>query len=78
VGWPVYLPETINRYGRINESRIGPDGYTLYFSSQFIVSAMYPKDDTAARKGLADMEHWNNGSDNIWRIDIRPYLQHRD
>jgi Tol biopolymer transport system component len=77
-GEPVYLPETINGYGRINESRLGPDGYTLYFSSQFIVSAVYPKDVTAARKGLADMESWNNGSDNIWRIDIRPYLQHRD
>lgn len=77
-GQPVSLPETINKHGGIIESHLGPDGHTLYFSSKYVVPVVYPKDAAMARRSLAQMAEWNNGSGNIWRIDIGPYLHPGD
>lgn len=73
-GRPAHLPETVNRYAGIIESRLGPDGYTLYFTSSHVVPVPYPKDSVVAQRSLTDMAAWNNGLDNIWRVDMRPYL----
>lgn len=71
---PIQLPDTVNRYARITESRLGPDGHTLYFTSNHVVPPWYPKDTVAAQRNLREMAAWNNGLGNIWRVDIRPYL----
>lgn len=73
-GQPILLPETVNKYAGIIESRLGPDGHTLYFTSRYVMPAAYPKDSDTALRGLQEMAGWNDGLDNIWRIDISPYL----
>lgn len=74
-GEPVHLPEDINDQGGIIEARLGPDGHTLYFTSAYESPVSYPKDAAAAAASLRDMETWNNGSYNIWQVDLAPYLQ---
>lgn len=75
-GEPVHLPDAINHQGGIIEARLGPDGHTLYFTSGYEEPVTYPKDAASAAKSLKDMDTWNNGSNNIWQVDLTPYLQH--
>lgn len=75
-GEPVHLPDEINRFASINESRLGADGHTLYFCSSYVVPAVYPHDAAGAVQALKDMQEWNDGLDNIWQVDLTPYLQH--
>jgi Tol biopolymer transport system component len=74
-GTPVHLPAAINSYGGIIESRLGPDGHTLYFSSNYVVPPTYPKSALSALQGLKKMQSWNNGASNIWRVDISELLK---
>jgi hypothetical protein len=73
-GEPQHLGDDINGLGGGTESRLGPDGHTLYSSNSQVVKAVFPKDAAAAKRSLADMHAWNNGSLNIWKFDISPYL----
>lgn len=73
-GEPQPLPDTINHLGGSYETRLGPDGHTLYFSNGYLVPTHTPKDAAAAAQGLKDMESWNNGNDNIWQVDLSPWL----
>lgn len=74
-GEPVHLPDSINRLASITEVRLGPDGHTLYFSSGYVVPMQPPKDAVATRRGLEDMEGWNDGDLNIWQVDISDLLK---
>lgn len=74
-GEPVHLPDAINHQGGIIEARLGPDSHTLYFTSGYEVPVTYPKDAASAAQSLKDMGSWNNGSNNIWQVDLTPYLQ---
>lgn len=74
-GKPQHLPEAINHLASNFESRLGPDGHILYFSSGYIVPAQMPKDPAAARLSLKNMLSWNNGNQNIWYVDLGPYLK---
>lgn len=73
-GIPIPLPKIVNRLGNPVELRLGSDGHTLYFSSNHVVPTAYPKDTSSAEESLKNMQIWNNGSENIWRIDLAPYL----
>ena len=74
-GEPQHLPDSINHLGGATETRLGPDGHTLYFSSGYIVPTQLPKADAAAaRQSLEDMQDWNDGNLNIWQVDLTPYL----
>lgn len=75
-GEPMHLPDAINHQGGIIEARLGPDSHTLYFTSGYEVPVTYPKDATSAAQSLKDMDSWNDGSNNIWQVDLGPYLQH--
>ena len=74
-GEPRHLPERINRWRPIIEARLSPDAHTLYFTSSFVQSVHFPKDAAATRKGLRDMQSWNNGNGHIWQVDISDVLQ---
>jgi hypothetical protein len=67
---PIPLPQDINRYAPIIEAHLGPDAHTLYFTSSYVVAPTEPKSATESRQGLKDMQSWNNGLSNIWRVDI--------
>lgn len=73
-GDPQHLPDPVNRLGGIIEARLGPDAHTLYFTSSYEVPVTYPKDAASATRSLTDMGSWNNGSYNIWQVDIGPWL----
>ena len=74
-GEPQHLGDEINGFGGGSESRLGPDGHNLYFVNSQVVTTSFPKDAATAKQSLADMQAWNNGSANIWKVDISAYLQ---
>jgi WD40-like Beta Propeller Repeat len=76
-GEPADLGAEVNNVGDIIEARLGPDGHTLYYSSNYVVPATYPKSGSSARQGLSDMQTWNNGLSNIWTFDLTPWLGDR-
>jgi Tol biopolymer transport system component len=73
-GEPADLGPEVNSVGDIIEARLGRDGHTLYYSSNYVLPAVYPKSWPSTRKGLSDMQAWNNGLSNIWSIDLTPWL----
>lgn len=73
-GDPQHLPDPVNRLGGIIEARLGPDAHTLYFTSSYEVPVTYPKDAASATQSLTDMGSWNNGSNNIWKVDLGPWM----
>jgi Tol biopolymer transport system component len=62
-GAPVSLGDAVNSAGSDAEPRLGPDGATLYFSSE--------RRSTAPNDAAAD---WNDGKYNLWQVDLRPWL----
>ena len=74
-GEPQHLGAEINGFGGDTESRLGPDGHTLYFANSQVVKTVFPKDAAMAKQSLTDMQSWNDGNNNIWKVDISAYLQ---
>lgn len=75
-GEPIPLPPQVNDLGGIDELRLGPDGHTLYVTSNHVVPAEYPKTDGSSVAGLRQMQSWNDGQNNIWVFDLGPWLEH--
>lgn len=74
---PVALGSEVNRLGPIDELRLGPDGHTLYFGSGYVILPDYPKSRESALRGLREMQSWNNGNENIWKVDLSAWLKHK-
>jgi WD40-like Beta Propeller Repeat len=74
-GWstPVDLGDAVNRYEPWG-SHLGPDGRTLYFTSNYTAKAGYPRSPAQARADLARMRAWDNGNNHIWRLSLAPWL----
>ena len=70
---PIDLGPEVGAFGAI-ESRLGADGHTLYFSSNHVVPPVFPKTETSSSDGLSEMQSWNDGTDNIWKIDLAPWI----
>jgi hypothetical protein len=60
---PQHLDGGIAAPGSNAEARLGPDGRTLYFSSERLAADAPPGAD------------WNNGKYNIWRVSLAPWLR---
>jgi hypothetical protein len=74
-GEPQVLPDAINNAGPAVEMHFSPDGHVLYFSSNLVAGGPGARDAAAAKKALADMQSWNNGSLNIWQVDLSDILK---
>jgi hypothetical protein len=74
-GDPIPLPPAVNSLGGIDELRLGPDGHTLYVTSNHVMPPDYPKTDASSAAGLKQMQSWNDGQDNIWVFDLAPWLE---
>ncbi|MGH8199027.1 MAG: hypothetical protein ACREVO_01455 [Steroidobacteraceae bacterium] len=72
---PIPLGPAVNGLGSIDELRLGPDGHTLYLTSNYVMAPGYPKTTAASVAGLQSMQSWNDGNDNIWEVDLAPWLQ---
>jgi Tol biopolymer transport system component len=69
LGAPVNLPGSDS-----NESRLAPDGRTLYFASDRQLPIRYPRTPAQAEADLARIAAWDNGNQNIWRVSLAPWL----
>lgn len=65
-GWsdPLDLGDTVNDAGYAMGSQLGADRHTLYFYSQ-----------RAASTHASPAPAWDNGGDNIWKVDLAAWLQ---
>jgi Tol biopolymer transport system component len=57
-----------------NESRLAPDGRTLYFTSDRQTPVRWPRTPAQAEADLARIAAWDNGNQNIWRVSLEPWL----
>jgi Tol biopolymer transport system component len=77
-GWgtPVDLGTAVNGNGATdtNEARLGPDGRTLYFSSERTLPVVFPRSSLQAQQDLERISAWDNGSQNIWQVSLAPWL----
>jgi hypothetical protein len=77
-GWgrPIDLGDAVNGAGGndSNESRLAPDGRTLYFASDRQLPVTYPRTLVQADADLARIAAWDNGNQNIWRVSLAPWL----
>jgi Tol biopolymer transport system component len=76
-GKPIDLGEAINgKPGKWSQwgAHIGPDGRTLYYSSDRRSPTSYPLSAEQAKAALERMESWDNGSNNIWSVSLGPWL----
>ncbi len=71
---PLRLEKKLSKFDPI-EPGLGPDGHTLYFASSHVIPAAYPRTKAAARSAVQRMESWNDWNDNIWTIDLSPWLK---
>jgi Tol biopolymer transport system component len=60
------------------EPRLGPDGHSLYFSSDLTMPITYPRNREALTAELARVQAWDNGQLNIWSADLSPWLRRHD
>jgi hypothetical protein len=74
-GWsaPIDLGDAVNRYEPWG-SHLGPDGRTLYFTSNYTAKVNYPRTPAQASADLARMRAWDNGNNHIWRLSLAPWL----
>ena len=73
-GAPVNLGERLNSPDMDVEPRLGPDGHTLYFASDRTVAPRFPRTAAQAKLDLAAGAAWNNGTKNIWQVDLSPWI----
>jgi Tol biopolymer transport system component len=77
-GWgtPIDLGKAVNGSGATdtNEARLGPDGRTLYFSTDRSEPVRFPRTLAQAEIDLARSQRWDNGSQNIWSVSLLPWL----
>ncbi len=80
-GWGdfVHLPAPIND-GESNATnpRLGPDHRTLYFTTDRRTKPSYPRTAADTATQLRRASAWDNGIENIWQVDLSPWLDHRD
>jgi len=72
LGAPVNLPGSDS-----NESRLAPDGRTLYFASDRQTPPHWPRTPAQAEADLARSAAWDDGNQNIWRVSLAPWLDAR-
>jgi len=75
-GPPIDLGDAINGNGGndCNEARLGPDGRTLYFSTDRTLPVAYPRTRRQATDDLRRIAAWDNGNHNIWSVSLAPWL----
>jgi hypothetical protein len=75
-GWgkPIDLGDAVNGPDDTNEARLGPDGRTLYFSSDRTLPLRFPRTPAQAAADQARIDSWDNGNLNIWNVSLAPWL----
>lgn len=69
-----YTGDDANGWSSDNEPNLGPDGHTLYFSSDRSIPLHFPRTANQAQADLARIESWDNGTTNVWTLSISRWL----
>jgi Periplasmic component of the Tol biopolymer transport system len=74
-GWsaPIDLGDAVDRYQPWG-SHLGPNGRTLYFTSNYTAKVDYPRSSAQAGTDLERMRTWDNGNNHIWSVSLAPWL----
>ena len=75
-GWgkALDLGDAVNANNNPWGPHVSPDGRTLYFTSDRVVPAPYPRTSAQAADDLARLQSWNNGNNNIWFVSLSEWL----
>lgn len=73
-GEPINLGGDVNSASLENAPSVAPDGKTLYFASMRPKSVAFPKIKENQKSVLKRLRAAENGSRNIWKIDISDWL----
>jgi WD40-like Beta Propeller Repeat len=73
-GTPIDLGEEVNEKGSNIEARLGSDHTTLYFSTNTVPAASFPRSQQQAQRVLDEMQVWADGRENIWYVSLEPWL----
>jgi Tol biopolymer transport system component len=75
-GWgkPIDLGDAVNGPGDTNEARLGPDGKTLYYSSDRTLPVKFPRSRSQAQTDQDRIEAWDNSNLNIWSVSLGAWL----
>ena len=72
---PAYMDKFVSPPATGNiEARLSPDHRTLYWSSTRVVPPSPKLDRASAERLLREMEAWNNGLANIWRVSLDAWI----
>jgi hypothetical protein len=74
-GVPTDLGDEVNEKGSNIEARLGPDHLTLYFSTNTVPPQTFPRAGDQAQRALGEMNVWANGSENIWYVSLKPWVE---
>ena len=79
-GWTEaeYLGDEVNSRTSDAEPRLGPDGRTLYFSSERVTSVALPMQESERDLVVRKMITWDNGLYNVWTVDLSPWIHPSD
>jgi hypothetical protein len=70
-----YAGDDANGYSTDNEPHLSPDRRTLYFSSDRILNAHFPRTPAQALADLQQVESWGNvGNSSVWYVPLAPLL----
>lgn len=72
---PVNLGANINSPFLENAPSLAPDGVTLYFTSMRPPSVNFPKAKDDSKSLLTRLRRAENGSRNIWKVNIKDWLK---
>ncbi|MBS0297083.1 MAG: PD40 domain-containing protein [Proteobacteria bacterium] len=75
-GWgpPEDMGDAVNGPSGANGARLSPDRRTLYFTSDRSAPTHYPRTREETAAALERARSWDNGSNNIWSVDLGPWL----
>lgn len=76
-GKAVDLGDEINANNNPWGPHLGPDGRTLYYTSDRSVPVTYPRSRDQAEADLARLLSWDDGESNIWSVSLAPWLDAR-
>ncbi len=66
----------VTKYGPStdNEPKLGPDGLTLYFSSDRTEPTHFPRTRAQAEEDLRRLNQWDNSNSNVWMISLKGWV----
>lgn len=73
-GKAIDLGDTVNAGNNPWGPHLGPDGRTLYYTSDRTLPVTFPRAPEAVEADFARLMSWDNGENNIWYISLTPWI----